>query len=218
MDLKQTLRINEIFFSIQGESTYAGQPCIFIRLSYCNLRCNYCDTEYAFYEGTEHTLVDILNETAQFDAKLVEITGGEPLLQNNVLALMQELSNRGYNVLLETAGHRDISVVDERVIRIMDIKCPSSGESQKMYWKNLEYLTHKDQVKFVIGHRLDYDYAKDITKKYNLSAKVHAVLFSPVFGLLDNRVLSEWILQDQLPVRFQIQLHKYIWEPDRRGV
>ena len=212
-----TLKINEIFFSIQGESTYAGLPCVFVRLTYCNLRCTYCDTSYAFTEGRDMTLEEILTQVEGYGCRLVEITGGEPLLQKNVHLLMTELCDRGYQVLLETGGHMSIRTVDSRVVRIMDIKCPSSGESDKNDWSNIEALTARDEVKFVIGNREDYEWAKRILFQHKLNERC-TVLFSPVFNALPNRQLAEWILEDKLPVRFQLQLHKYIWEPDRRGV
>ena len=212
-----TLKINEIFFSIQGESTYAGLPCVFVRLTYCNLRCTYCDTSYAFTEGRDMTLEEILTQVEGYGCRLVEITGGEPLLQKNVYPLMTELCDRGYQVLLETGGHMSIRTVDSRVVRIMDIKCPSSGESDKNDWSNIEALTARDEVKFVIGNREDYEWAKRILFQHKLNERC-TVLFSPVFNALPNRQLAEWILEDKLPVRFQLQLHKYIWEPDRRGV
>ncbi len=211
------LKVNEIFYSIQGESTYAGLPCVFIRLTYCNLRCAYCDTEYAFYEGANLTFDQILEKVKQFGCNLVEVTGGEPLVQKNALFLMTLLCDAGYEVLLETGGHIDISGVDARVKRIMDIKCPSGGESDKMLLSNIEHLRNSDQVKFVIGDRRDFDYAAEIVRKYRLTEKC-PVLFSPVFGKLENKTLAEWILDERLPVRMQIQLQKYIWDAQRRGV
>lgn len=163
------------------------------------------------------TLSEIVQSVQQYDCRLVEITGGEPLLQNNVLTLMKRLADAGYQILLETAGHRDISVVDDRVVRIMDIKCPSSGESDKNRWQNIEHLNPEDQVKFVIGDETDYAWAKDVIKRYELHKKA-TVLFSPVFNQLNNQKLAEWILADRLPVRFQVQMHKYIWHPETRGV
>ncbi len=215
--LQNTLKINEIFYSIQGESTFAGRPCIFVRLTYCNLRCTYCDTEYAFHEGEERTLQQILQEIKEYGCNLVEITGGEPLIQKNVYPLMTNLADAGYTVLLETGGHMDIAPVDPRVRRIVDIKCPSSGESDKVYWDNIALLTDLDEVKFVIGDREDYEWAKAVLKKYNLNERC-PVLFAPVFGQLKNKHLAEWILEDRLNVRFQLQMHKYIWPPEQRGV
>ena len=212
-----SLKINEIFYSIQGESTFAGEPCAFVRLAYCDLRCTYCDTEYAFHDGRDMSFTDILNEIGKFNCNLVEVTGGEPLLQKNVLPFMTILCDDGYQVLLETSGHVDISVVDERVVRIMDIKCPGSGESGKVLWDNIKHLSVIDQVKFVISHREDYEWARNMVNKYDLKS-CNAVLFSPVFGKMDNRRLAEWILEGRLPVRFHIQMHKYIWEANRRGV
>ncbi|NOX88704.1 MAG: radical SAM protein [Calditrichaeota bacterium] len=211
------LKVNEIFYSIQGESTYAGLPCVFIRLTYCNLRCAYCDTEYAFYEGEDLTFDQILDRVKQFGCNLVEVTGGEPLVQKNALFLMTLLCDAGYEVLLETGGHIDISRVDARVKRIMDIKCPSGGEADKTLFSNIEHLRNSDQVKFVIGDRRDFDYAAEIVRKYRLTEKC-PVLFSPVFGKLENKTLAEWILDERLPVRMQIQLQKYIWDAQRRGV
>lgn len=212
-----TLRVNEIFYSIQGESTYAGLPCVFVRLTYCNLRCTYCDTTYAFYEGQEMTLDQIAKQVEGYGCNLVEVTGGEPLVQKNTLKLLSLLCDRGYAVLLETAGHMDIRPVDARVKRIMDIKCPSSGESDKMRWTNIEALTSEDQVKFVIGDRTDFEFARDTVQKYKLD-RICPVLFSPVFGRLENKTLAEWILAERLPVRMQLQMHKYIWPPQARGV
>ncbi len=211
------LKINEIFYSIQGESTFAGRPCVFVRLTYCNLRCTYCDTQYAFYEGQNMSVQDVLQRVQTYSCTLVEITGGEPLIQPAVYPLMRALADAHYEVLLETGGHMDISQVDPRVKRIVDVKCPSSGEADKMHWPNLEILTANDQVKFVIGDRQDFDYAVSIVQKYDLTNRC-PVLFSPIFGQLKNQTLAEWILQTHLPVRLQIQLHKYIWKPDQRGV
>lgn len=211
------LRINEIFHSIQGESTYAGLPCVFVRLTYCNLRCTYCDTEYAFFEGDWCSFNDIISEVKKYNCKLVEITGGEPLLQENVLPLMSRLCDEGFNVLIETGGHMSIEDIDKRVKRIMDIKCPSSGESAKMYWPNMDQLNKNDQVKFVIENSEDYQFTKDIIAKYNLN-EICTVLVSPVFGKINPQELAEWILKDNLPVRMQLQMHKFIWEPETRGV
>ena len=212
-----TLKVNEIFYSIQGESTYAGLPCVFVRLTYCNLRCTYCDTAYAFYEGEDLTIEEILALVEAFHCNLVEVTGGEPLVQKNSLPLLRALCDAGYEVLLETGGHMDIAPVDKRVKRIMDIKCPSSGESAKVRWQNIDLLTSEDQVKFVIGDRADFEFARDTVRKYTLN-ETCPVLFSPVFGRLENKTLAEWILEDHLPVRMQLQMHKYIWPPDQRGV
>ena len=215
---KKTLTINEIYHSIQGESTWVGRPCVFVRLTFCNLRCNYCDTEYAFYEGRKRTLDEILEAVATFGCPLVEITGGEPLLQNNVLPLMTMLCDSGYTVLLETSGAHDISTVDPRVHRIMDLKTPGSGEVDKNLWSNIDHLTLRDEVKFVMGTREDYEWACEKVRRYDLASRCHAVLFSPIFGRIDPRQIVEWILEDKLNVRFQLQMHKFIWSPTQRSV
>ena len=217
-DVKKTLTINEIYHSIQGESTWVGCPCVFVRLTFCNLRCNYCDTEYAFYEGNKRTLNEIVDAVAAFRCPLVEITGGEPLLQKNVLLLMSMLCDSAYTVLLETSGALDISKVDPRVSRIMDLKTPGSGEEDKNLWANISHLTSRDEVKFVMGSRDDYEWARDKVQRYDLSGRCHAVLFSPIFGRIDPRQIVEWILADKLNVRFQLQMHKFIWSPIQRGV
>ncbi len=215
---ENTLVVNEIFYSIQGESSWTGLPCVFVRLTYCDLRCVWCDTQYAFYEGTEMTIDEIIEKVKSYNCKLVEITGGEPLLQENSLKLMKRLCDENFTVLLETGGHRDISKVDPRVHIIMDIKCPGSKMSHKNRWENINYLSKKDEVKFVIKDRTDYEWAKEVIKKFNLTEKVGAVLFSPVFGEIEPVVLVGWILEDKIPVRFQLQIHKYIWSPETRGV
>jgi 7-carboxy-7-deazaguanine synthase len=212
------LTINEIFHSIQGESTYAGRPCVFVRLTACDLRCRWCDTPYAFHEGRKMSVDEVVANVAAFDCPVVEITGGEPLLQPDVYPLMQQLLDAGKTVLIETGGHRSIAGVPAGVIRIMDIKCPGSGEAEKNDWSNLAHLTRTDEVKFVIADRGDYEYARDIVKRENLPARVNAVLFSPVHGELDPKQLSEWVIADRLDVRVQLQVHKYIWSPDTRGV
>ncbi len=211
------MQITEIYKSIQGESTYAGLPCVFVRTTGCNLRCVWCDTEYAFYGGQKMSLEEVLAKVAEFDCQLVEITGGEPLLQKEVPELARRLLAAGYTVLVETSGERDVSVLDPRVIKIMDLKCPGSGECEKNRWENLEFLTERDEVKFVIKDRRDYDWAVEVVKKYELEKKVR-VLFSPVWGELEPETLARWILEDRLNVRFQIQLHKVIWAPETRGV
>jgi len=212
-----SLKINEIYYSIQGESTHSGRPCVFIRLTYCNLRCSYCDTEHAFFEGNDMMLSEIIERVKSFDCQLVEVTGGEPLIQKNVIPLMQILCEAGYEVLLETAGHMDISEIDPRVKRIMDIKCPSSGESEKIIWENIELLKSDDEVKFVVGSQDDLKFAKEIIEKYKLDS-LCSVIISPIFGKLDYQKIADWILQNHLPVRMQIQLHKVIWDPTTRGV
>ena len=211
------LKVNEIFYSIQGESSYAGERCVFVRLTGCNLRCTYCDTEYAFYDGEEFSIDEIIEKVNSYNCKLVEITGGEPLMQNEVHQLMSKLCDAGYKVLLETSGSLTIENVDGRVVNILDFKTPSSGMEKKNYFKNVEYLKPEDEVKFVIGSRTDYDWSKKIIKKYQLDKKVK-ILFSSVFGIIEHKNLVEWILKDNLNVRYQLQLHKYIWEPDKKGV
>lgn len=212
------LTVNEIFHSIQGESTHAGRPCVFVRLTACDLRCAWCDTPYAFYEGRKMAVDEVLDAVRAFDCSTVEITGGEPLLQADVYPLMQRLLDEGREVLLETGGHRSIANVPRAVARIVDVKCPASGESEKNHWPNLDLLTHRDEVKFVIQDRADYEFAKDVVARYDLPDRSRAVLFSPVHGVLDPKRLAEWILADRLRVRLQLQAHKYIWSPDTRGV
>jgi 7-carboxy-7-deazaguanine synthase len=214
----KTLTVNEIYYSIQGESTWAGWPCAFVRLTFCDLRCNYCDTTYAFYEGKKMTLNEMVDRVGSFGCKLVEITGGEPLLQKNVMPLMSMLCDAGYIVLLETSGAHDISPVDVRVHRIMDLKTPGSGEVERNLWSNIDNLTKRDEVKFVIGSSEDYEWAREKVQGFDLPARCHAVLFSPIWGRIDPREIVEWILADKLDVRFQLQMHKFIWSPTQRGV
>jgi len=215
---QKTLTINEIYHSVQGESTWAGRPCVFVRLTFCDLRCTYCDTEYAFYEGKKQTLQQIVDAVQTFRCSLVEVTGGEPLLQKNVLPLMSMLCDSGYTVLIETSGAHDISKVDSRVHRIMDLKTPGSGEADKNLWPNIDHLTSRDEVKFVMGSREDYEWSREKVERYDLLARCHAVLFSPIFGRIDPREIVDWILADRLDVRFQLQMHKFIWSPTQRGV
>jgi 7-carboxy-7-deazaguanine synthase len=214
----QVLTVNEIFFSIQGESTRAGRPCVFVRLTACDLRCSWCDTEYAFYEGQKRSVEDVVAEVERYECPLVEITGGEPLLQEEVYPLMRALLDRGRTVMLETGGHRPIGRVPQEVVKIVDVKCPASGEAAKNEWSNLERLSPHDEVKFVVQDRSDYDFAKDVITKFQLASKCAAILMSPVHGVLDPRVLSEWMLADRLPARLQMQIHKLIWAPETRGV
>jgi 7-carboxy-7-deazaguanine synthase len=215
---QKSLTVNEIYHSIQGESTWAGEACVFVRLTFCDLRCTYCDTEYAFYEGKKMALEEIVKATGAFQCPLVEITGGEPLLQKNVLPLMTMLADAGQTVLLETSGAHDISPVDPRVHRIMDLKTPGSGECARNLFTNIEHLTQRDEVKFVIGSREDYDWSREQVERHALADRCRAVLFSPIFGRIDPREIVEWILADRLPVRFQLQMHKFIWTPTKRGV
>jgi len=209
--------VREIFFSIQGESTHAGRPCVFVRLAGCNLDCVWCDTDYAVERSEKMTTEQVLDAVAAYPCRLVEITGGEPLFQDASLELMKSLCDKGYEVLLETSGAVDISQVDTRVVRIMDIKCPGSGMSDRNRWENLDRLTSSDEVKMVIADRGDYEWAAGVVRDRGL-ADVCTVLFAPVFGQLDAAQLAEWILEDGLPVRYQLQLHKVIWGPDKRGV
>jgi 7-carboxy-7-deazaguanine synthase len=211
------LTVNEIFHSIQGESTRAGDPCVFVRLTACDLRCTWCDTEYAFYEGRKMSIDDVMRKVDSYACPLVEITGGEPLLQDDVYGLMDRLLEAGHTVMLETGGHRPIDRVPAGVIKIVDVKCPGSGESSKNDWRNLERLAPHDEVKFVIADRVDYEFARDVVCR-RLTARAGVVLFSPVHGTLDPKTLSEWVLADRLPVRVQLQLHKFIWSPTTRGV
>lgn len=212
------LTVNEIFYSIQGESTRAGRPCVFVRLTGCDLRCSWCDTEYAFFEGQKRSLEEVIAEVERYQCPLVEITGGEPLIQDEVYPLMDALLARGRTVMLETGGHRPIGRVPRDVVKIVDVKCPASGESGKNEWNNLEALAPHDEVKFVVQDRVDYEFAKDVITKFQLPGRCAAVLMSPVHGVLDPRALSEWMLADRLPARLQVQLHKLIWAPDTRGV
>jgi 7-carboxy-7-deazaguanine synthase len=212
------LTINEIFHSIQGESTYAGRPCVFVRLTACDLRCRWCDTPYAFHEGRKMSVDEVIADVDARGCPTVEVTGGEPLLQPDVYPLMRRLLDSGKTVLIETGGHRSIADIPAGVIRIVDVKCPGSGESEKTDWTNFAHLTKTDEVKFVIADRRDYEFAKEIVLRENLPARVNAVLFSPVHGELDPKPLSEWVIADRLDVRVQLQVHKYIWSPETRGV
>lgn len=226
--------ITEIFKSIQGESSYAGLPCIFVRLTGCNLRCKWCDTAYAFHGGMKYSLDEILRRVGEFsgdrenggrNVRLIEITGGEPLLQPETPELAQQLVDAGYTVLIETSGERDISELPREVVKIMDVKCPDSGESGKFNLANLEALEPKDEVKFVIASRRDYDFARTFMAEHRLPERVHEILFSPVFAdpagawpAMDARELAEWILAENLPVRLGLQLHKFVWDPAMHGV
>lgn len=212
------LTINEIFHSIQGESSHAGRPCVFVRLTACDLRCRWCDTPYAFHEGRKVELEDVVADVLGRDCDLVEITGGEPLLQPDVYPLMQRLVEAGRTVLVETGGHVRLDRVPAGVIRIMDVKCPGSGESAKHDWTNMDLLGPQDEVKFVIADRADYEYACDVIRRYQLETRCAAVLLSPVHGVTPLEPLARWILDDGLRARLQVQLHKYIWGPEVRGV
>jgi 7-carboxy-7-deazaguanine synthase len=212
------LSVNEIFYSIQGESTYAGRPCVFVRLAGCDLRCSWCDTPYAFGEGRKMSVDEVLTQVDTYGIPLVEVTGGEPLLQADVYPLMERLLDGGRTVLLETGGQIDVSRVPGGVIKVMDVKCPGSGESDRMEWTNIDRLGSRDQLKFVIQNRSDYEFARDTIHRHALDRRCAAVLLSPVHGVLDPKDLSAWILEDRLPVRLQLQLHKHIWGANVRGV
>lgn len=212
------LKINEIYNSIQGESTSAGKPCVFVRLTYCNLRCTYCDTEYAFYDGKDMSVQQVIDEVEKYNCKLVEVTGGEPLVQmDECLELMRKLCDLGYEVMIETGGSLSLKDIDSRVKIIMDLKCPSSEMEKKNLYENVQYLKLTDELKFVIGNREDYEWTKIILNKYNLDGKCE-ILFSVVFSKLDPVQLVNWILEDKLDVRFQLQMHKFIWHPETKGV
>jgi 7-carboxy-7-deazaguanine synthase len=210
------LTINEIFHSIQGESTHTGRPCVFVRLTACDLRCRWCDTEYAFHDGVPLSIPEILARVAAFGCPLVEVTGGEPLLQRHTPTLVRELLDQGHEVLVETGGHLDIAPLDPRARIILDLKCPGSGEVKGNRWENLDRLAGKDAIKFVIADRNDYDWASETVHRLGLQARA-PVYFSPVHGELDAAHLAGWILEDRLPVRLQLQIHKLLWG-DRRGV
>lgn len=209
------MRINEIFYSIQGESTFSGMPTVFVRTTGCHLRCSWCDTEYAFEEGKELSIDEVIHQVEAFGCSLVEVTGGEPLLQKETFILMKILLDKGFTLLLETSGALPVREVDPRVRMIMDVKCPGSGMSDRMVWENLSLLKKGDELKFVIADAEDYEWAKGILAQWKPKQEV---IFSPAFGLQDPQKLAEWILADRLPVRLQLQLHKQIWSPETRGV
>jgi 7-carboxy-7-deazaguanine synthase len=210
--------VTEIFKSIQGESTFAGLPCVFVRLTGCNLRCHWCDTAYAFYGGQRMTEEQVLGRVRELGGKLIEFTGGEPLLQKEVPALAAQLLGEGWRVLIETSGERFIGELPRPVVKIIDVKCPGSGESEKFCRENLSELERKDQIKFVILDEKDYQYAQEFMTRYELRSRVDEIIFSPVFGQLPPRTLAEWILRDGLDVRMGLQLHKFIWDAEARGV
>lgn len=215
---KDSLNLIELFASVQGETSHAGLPTTFVRLAQCNLRCTWCDTAYSFGRGTAHTITSIIEKVKEYGCHNVCITGGEPLLQENVHSLMTQLCDLGHQLSLETSGSLTTEHVDPRVHVILDVKCPKSGMSDKNYWPNIELLRQHDQVKFVIQDEEDYEYSKEICEKYKLHSKVKEVLFSPVFGKLDSKQLVEWILRDKLKVRLNLQIHKFIWSPETKGV
>ena len=213
------MRITEIYKSIQGESTYAGLPCVFVRTNRCDLRCSWCDSEFTFTGGVVMSVDEILAEVERLGPGLVEITGGEPMLQKDVGELARRLADAGRTVLVETGGHHDVSeeVLDPRVVRILDVKCPGSGESHRNRWENLERVRPVDEVKFVLADRADYEWARDVIRRYDLERRT-TVLVSVAHGLLEARDVVAWVLEDGLQVRFQLQMHKFIWEPAARGV
>jgi 7-carboxy-7-deazaguanine synthase len=217
------LRVTEIFHSIQGESTWAGYPCTFIRLTGCPLRCTWCDTEYSFYGGEKMTLAALVAKCDEIGTKLVEITGGEPLIHRNAFVLTTMLLDRGYTVLIETSGAVDVAPLDPRAHKIMDLKCPGSGEEARNLWSNLDHLTGRDEIKFVIKDRTDYEWARNVVLNRGLAdmkraGKLREILFSPVWDAVDFQELAQWVLDDHLPVRYQIQLHKVIWGANVHGV
>jgi len=214
-----TLRVTEIYPSIQGESTWAGLPCTFVRLARCNLRCAWCDTVYSFHGGEKRAVRDIVAEVAGHGIELVELTGGEPLAQADCVLLAQRLLDAGHTVLVETSGSLPIDTLPEPVVRIMDLKCPDSGECDKNHWPNLDYLRgDRDEVKFVLAGRRDYEWARDTVLQHALDQRCKAILLSPVFGRVEPRDIVTWMLEDRLPARFQLQMHKFIWPPEARGV
>ena len=212
------LTVNEIFHSIQGESTHAGRPCVFVRLTGCDLRCTWCDTAYAFHEGRKMSVGDVVSAIEPYPTRLVELTGGAPLLQDDVYALIDRLLGTGGEVLGETGGHVPLDRVSSAVVKVMDVKCPGSGEAEQHDWNNLQWLTERDQVKFVVRDRADYEFARDAIVARKLVDRCAAVLMSPVHGVLAPEVISRWVLADGLEVRVQLQVHKYIWGADARGV
>lgn len=212
------MRISEVFYSIQGESTFAGLPCSFVRLAGCDLRCTYCDTQYAFNEGKEMSVPEVLKAIDAHGTGLVLVTGGEPMLQDSVHDLFARLLERDYTVLLETGGHISLADVDPRVHKIMDLKCPSSGMDRHNNYGNIDYLTRKDELKFVVGDRPDFDWACDVIRRYDAVSRVGAILVSPVYGKLSYGDLADWVLRCGIPVRLQLQLQKIIWPDIQRGV
>jgi 7-carboxy-7-deazaguanine synthase len=211
------MKVNEIFYSIQGESSFMGWPCAFIRLAGCDLRCTYCDTRYAFHEGTEMSISEILQVVGTFPTRLALVTGGEPMLQGSVHALFHKLLDRNYTVLLETGGYVSLAEVDPRVHKIMDLKCPSSGMEEHNNYDNLHFLTRKDELKFVVGDRHDFDWACDVIRRYDLTARAGTVLFAPIYERLSYADLAGWVLTCGINVRLQLQLHKIIWPNVERG-
>jgi 7-carboxy-7-deazaguanine synthase len=216
--LMAMLTVSEIYLSVQGESTHVGRPCVFVRLTACNLRCTWCDTPYAFTGGRRMSIDEVIAEVDRMGVRLVELTGGEPLLQPESVELMERLIAGGWEVLLETGGHIPVDDVPDQVVTILDVKCPASGEAGRMHWPNLDRLSPRDEVKFVIQNRGDFEYARDVVTRHALTGRVGAILFAPVFGVLPPDTLVRWILEDRVPARLQLQAHKYIWAPETRGV
>ena len=211
------LKVNEIFYSIQGESTFAGLPCIFIRLTYCNLRCTWCDSEYTFHDGHDMTIDEIMTQIKNYNCNLVEVTGGEPLFQAGCIDLLHSLKNSGYKILLETGGSLPINRVPESVIKVIDFKCPGSGMEKKNLWSILENINTMDEIKFVIKDKNDFEWAESMVAKYKLD-QTNPIIFSPVFSVLKYEILAEWVKESHLNIRMQIQLHKHIWLPEMIGV
>lgn len=214
----ERLRITEIYASVQGESTHVGKPCVFVRLTGCNLRCTWCDSAFTFHGGTWASVDEVVERASAYGIRTVEVTGGEPLLQPNAIQLMRRLVDAGHEVLLETSGSRDIAPVPPEVHVILDLKPPDSGEVDANLWSNVERLAAKDEVKFVLASRRDYEWARDVTRTHRLHERCGAVLLSPAWGLVDPKDLVEWMLADRLPARLQLQLHKVVWPADARGV
>lgn len=217
--LCQMLRVTEIFHSIQGESTHTGRPCTFVRLTGCPMRCVWCDSEYTFTGGDHISIGDLMTQVSALGCNLVEVTGGEPLAQKEAFALITRLCEEGYEVLVETGGYVSTAAVDPRAKLILDVKCPASGEATRNHWPNLDRLrSDKDEVKFVVANRSDWDFAREVTERYQLEKRAHAVLISPAWGEVELKDLANWISKSGLRVRMQLQMHKYIWGPEARGV
>lgn len=213
------MRITEIFYSIQGESSFAGLPCVFVRLTWCNLRCSWCDSEYTFTGGAEMSVSEVIEKVRSYGCKLVEITGGEPLVQKRECCeLVTQLCDAGFTVLVETGGSLDTSVLDSRAIKILDVKCPGSGEADRNFWPNLDGLNARDEIKFVITDRADFDFAMQVIERHQLNTREPHILFSPVWNVVELKELADWILQSGVHGRMQLQLHKYIWGPEVKGV
>lgn len=218
IDKQYVLRLSEIYASVQGESLHTGKPCVFVRLTGCNLRCTWCDSEFTFTGGTHRDWREVAEEAHALGIHMVEITGGEPLVQRNVVPLMQRLLDLGHEVLLETSGSRDVSVVPSGVHIVCDFKAPDSGEDRANLWSNVEHLKPTDEVKLVLASRRDYEWAREVIAEHRLAERVAAVQLSPAWGILDPKDLVDWMMEDRIPARLQLQIHKVIWDPDARGV